>query len=338
MRDRTKNETASYLDSANWMPSSFGFGGANAHAILETYTPKRHQSNETTAYSPFIFSAASQACLSAYLSSFRDFLAAKGSELTMRDLAFTLHSRRSIFPYAASFSAESPDSLLSKISKKIESVNENSDEAVGVRASQTSTSRPRFLGIFTGQGAQWLQMGAELVSSSPAAKKIIGRLDSRLASLPPETRPTWSLTEELLKNKDPLRINDPAFAQTLSLAIQVLLVDVLAAAGVKFTAVVGHSSGEIGAAYAAGRLTADDAICKSYLRGLSVSSILQNSKPGAMLAVGTTEEDMRQLLDEPEYVVSFRRLPQLLPRLLKGLCSLRSSVCVRFSSAILTHL
>ena len=81
-------------------------------------------------------------------------------------------------------------------------------------------------------------------------------------------------------------------------AIQVVLVDLLQAAGITFSAVVGHSSGEIGAAYAAGLISDHDAIRIAYYRGLHVrlagDSI--DGQKGAMLAVGTSLEDAQDLI------------------------------------------
>ena len=72
-----------------------------------------------------------------------------------------------------------------------------------------------------------------------------------------------------------------------------MLVDLLRLANVHFGAVVGHSSGEIAAAYAAGYITARDAICIAYYRGLHckrAASPNGNIK-GGMLAAGTSMED-----------------------------------------------
>jgi len=77
---------------------------------------------------------------------------------------------------------------------------------------------------------------------------------------------------------------------------------VLRAAKVKLTDVVGHSSGEIAALYTAGFLTAEDAICISYYRGLySHLAGGYSGEAGTMIAAGTTLEDAQELLDEPEF-------------------------------------
>lgn len=102
-------------------------------------------------------------------------------------------------------------------------------------------------------------MGRELIRFSPKVRSIIGQLDESLAQLPPANRPSWNIEEELLKDSETSRLSEAALSQPLCTAIQIVLVDMLESAGVTFKAVVGHSSGEIGAAYAAKFITASGA-------------------------------------------------------------------------------
>ncbi|KAI5922075.1 polyketide synthase-like protein [Camillea tinctor] len=285
--------------------NSFGFGGANAHAILESYSPCTSPpgADSNPVIPPFIFSAASEAALIRYLESFHQYLLAEGANVNMVDLAYTLDSRRSRFPFSVAFSASTPDKLASKIQKKLEAVKSGSGERLSTRVRQNlGTSNPRILGIFTGQGAQWARMGAELIVSSPPARRMLERLEARLACLPAEKRPTWSLTEELLKDESKSLMNTSTMSQTLCTAVQIVLVDILRSAHVDFSSVVGHSSGEIGAAYAVGLISAEDAICIAYYRGVySKLSRGAEGQPGAMMAVGSSAEDIQELLQEPEF-------------------------------------
>lgn len=90
-------------------------------------------------------------------------------------------------------------------------------------------------------------------------------------------------------------------AQPVSTAIQIMLVDLLQAARVTLAVVIGHSSGEIAAAYAAGYISDRDAIYISYLRGLHMSQARgPDGQRGAMMAVGTKFEDAQDLRDFPE--------------------------------------
>lgn len=73
------------------------------------------------------------------------------------------------------------------------------------------------------------------------------------------------------------------------------MVDLLSKWGIKPDAVVGHSSGEIGAAYACGSVTAREAITIAYYRG-QVLRALSNTRPGGMAAVGLGREDVTTYL------------------------------------------
>lgn len=97
--------------------------------------------------------------------------------------------------------------------------------------------------------------------------------------------PAWSLSEELAADASTSRVSEARFSQPLCTAIQIGLVDLLHTCGIRFSAVVGHSSGEIGAAYAAGLLTRRDAISISYYRG-HVAHLAQGDagKLGGMMA------------------------------------------------------
>lgn len=244
--------------------NSFGFGGLNGHCILEKYSepsPATRQGEETI-FTPIVFSAMSERSLRAILEQYAAFL--KSNPLIdYRDMAYTLRQRRSLLPYRAAFVAGSVQELAAHIEAKLA----EKDSKVGVRALQTAEgSRPKILGVFTGQGAQYARMGAELIEKSPAAKRIVKELESYLASLPAEERPGWSLEAELLADANESRVGQAALSQPLCTAVQIILVDLLHLANVQLDGVVGHSSGEIGAAYAAGYLTSRDAMLIAYYR------------------------------------------------------------------------
>ena len=82
-----------------------------------------------------------------------------------------------------------------------------------------------------------------------------------------------------------------------------MLIDLLKTANVHFSAVIGHSSGEIAAAYAASYLTARDAICVAYYRGLHCKKAgsPNGEIKGAMIAVGTSVDDAMELCDVEEF-------------------------------------
>jgi len=98
------------------------------------------------------------------------------------------------------------------------------------------------------------------------AASILETLDASLAAPPESHRPSWTFPSLLLPESK-YSVTHDAISQPLSTAVQIVLVDFLRAAGVQFRAVVGHPSGEIAAAYAAGFLCASDAIRIACYRG-----------------------------------------------------------------------
>lgn len=268
--------------------NSFGFGGTNAHAIMEQYVPVPKgdaKLSHQTLFTPLVFSAASEWSLRTMLSGHLDYLKTCAA-VELEDLAYTLQHRRSDLAYRAFISAPTVEDGIQSLESLL-----SSESDLGTRSSVKATNA-RILGVFTGQGAQWPRMGARLVELSPFATKRVEELDAILQSVPSTLdRPSWTLKEQLLAGKDTSRVTEAALSQPLCTVVQILLVDILHTAGIAFDAVVGHSSGEIGAAYAAGLVSARDAILIAYFRGLHAKlAASTNDKVlrGAMIAVGTS--------------------------------------------------
>nr|APX44007.1 polyketide synthase [Pestalotiopsis microspora] len=292
----------SWPELANGVPrrasvNSFGFGGTNAHVILEEYiAPQSPQTGPTTqSLIPFVFSATSEKSLVSSLEQYSAFLKTSDGKINASDLAWTLQSHRSQLPVKIAFSALSTGDLSSKIDDKLSVLRENPGTAVGTRTARRP-GPPQILGIFTGQGAQWPAMGAQLLHTSSFVRQRIRQLEESLASLPQSDRPKWSLRDELCATADASRVAEAELSQPLCTAVQIVLVDLLRRAGINFSAVVGHSSGEIAAAYAADFISSHDAIRIAFYRGLYAYRA-GDGKKGGMLAVGTSLEDAQDLLD-----------------------------------------
>ncbi|GLA68503.1 putative PKS/NRPS-like protein biosynthetic cluster [Aspergillus tubingensis] len=127
---------------------------------------------------------------------------------------------------------------------------------------------PELVWVFTGQGAHSCLMG-------PAGR--------------------YNVTEELSKEGRESRVNTAEFSQPLCTALQIALIDILHSWGIRPSSVVGHSSGEIAAAYAAGAITAQSAIIIAYYRGLAAK---RQDGTGAMAAVGLSPEDVKPYLQD----------------------------------------
>lgn len=200
-------------------------------------------------------------------------------------------SRRSSLEFKACIVAQSASDLEQQLA---------TPERLGIhRFLPSDDAAPTLAMVFCGQGAQWHAMGRELIDFEPFSSSLVGAskyLSKIVAS-------DFDLLQELRHNDPSLsRINEPKFAQPATTAIQVALVDLLKASGILPSAVVGHSSGEIAAAYAAGFLSREDAWLIAFRRG-EHTHWLQYLHPGfkgRMMAVGLSTTHVQ------EYV---RRVP-----------------------------
>lgn len=289
--------------------NSFGFGGTNAHAILESYDKLVHgphvagkdQMGQSDGLVPFVFSAHTDKCLVDKMLSYLDFLDMNPTT-KMLDLAWNLNSRREAFPFKKSFSESSVKTLQSEIKASLEKLKESPEASFGTYAMRSSSleNSVKILGIFTGQGAQWARMGVELLQSSKVFSNSINSLEQALGELP--DAPQWSLRQELECTEKNSRISEAALSQPLCTAIQVGLVDVLRTAGILMHTVVGHSSGEIAATYAAGIISSADAIRIAYYRGLhSAQAAGQTGQQGLMMAVGLSFDAGQEICHRPQF-------------------------------------
>ncbi|KAL9027875.1 MAG: hypothetical protein Q9196_003666 [Gyalolechia fulgens] len=202
------------------------------------------------------------------------------------DLAYTLSARRSKF-FQRAFGIGEPGGLGSAL------------EASQIVMGKSSAAAQKVGFICTGQGAQWVGMGAELFAEFELYRQSIQSLDRILGKLPEP--PEWSIESALLEPAAGSRVNEPEFSQPLCTALQIGLVDLLSSWNVKPVATVGHSSGEIAAAYAAGVHTAEEAIIMAYYRGKVLAT---HTTPGRMLAVGLGPQQVSQYLENKNVVIA----------------------------------
>ncbi|RDW76198.1 hypothetical protein BP5796_07019 [Coleophoma crateriformis] len=283
--------------------NSFGFGGTNAHAILESWEPdvERELVDENPTDTPIMpvgpltLSANSQKALLSTVARMHEFLNSN-KPIDLSSLAWTIQTRRGNFQFRTAVSASTREDLC----LKLDALTKQAE--IGTRPVMITPDLPaRIIGIFTGQGAQWASMGRNLILGSKLFSDTIETLEKSLAELP--DGPSWSLTEELLAPELKSRLGEALLSQPLCTAVQIALINLLREANIYFDAVVGHSSGEIAAAYASGILTASHAIRIAYYRG--VHAKLARSKSGhsgAMLAVGISYDEALKFCEQQSFV------------------------------------
>ena len=276
--------------------NSFGFGGANGHVVLEA-ADAHILSAEDNAFSSgyqcgeqirdevylLVLSARTEHSLARMAEGIARYVDSRQKVIDLESLAYTLNYRRSRLQTRGFWLASSS------------SLQDDLTRSNLVLSSDSSSSSHPFAFVYTGQGSQWPGMGMELMSRYPVFKNSIQYLDTCLQELHPEVSPSWSLEVLLLARVKQNDIHGADKAQSVCTAVQIALTDLLASLNVRPKSVVGHSSGEIGAAYATGILTARQAIMLAFYRGLAVS---KQSHVGAMLAIGLDHRSSQSIVEE----------------------------------------
>ena len=138
-------------------------------------------------------------------------------------------------------------------------------------------------------------MGSQLFELYPSFARSIKALDHVLQLLPDP--PSWSIQASLLAPALTSKIDEPELSQPLCTAIQIAMVNLLERWAITPVATVGHSSGEIAAAYTAGYVSAEDAMIAAFYRG---KATLAGKNNGAMLAVGVGATEITPYLQRFE--------------------------------------
>ena len=265
--------------------NSFGYGGTNAHVVVdsadaapvkptsqieEISTTHDHHVPEGEPRAKerlFVLSAASEKSCQDMASRVASYLESQAesadAEALLSRLAYTL-SRRSVMENRVGVVASDLNDLVAQLTKL-------SNEAIP-RADHQTTPRIGF--VFSGQGAQYPRMGQSLLGTWPTFTASM----KRAATCMQACGSSWDLFEELLKEPAESRMEDPCIAQPMSTAVQISLVDALKDLGVVPSAVAGHSSGEIAAAYCAEAISFEDAMTVAYHRGRLTSDLRKENK------------------------------------------------------------
>ncbi|KAJ5537068.1 KR domain-containing protein [Penicillium frequentans] len=289
--------------------NSFGYGGTNAHVILEAadeyldnvkHTRSldlRAQTCKTLTLGPsstanvakprlFPFSHHHDAGVAARAANIKRFIldTLDNTNEALDSLAYTLSERRSSLKVRFCVAASTRDELVDGLT----------NVATGSDRATKHAEDLKLCFVFTGQGAQWAGMGLELMVTYPVFAESMKRSEDYLVSL----GASWRLVTELEKPSETSRIHEASLSQPCCTAIQIALLDLLKSWGIRPAIVCGHSSGEIAAAYAAGILSAKHCLKIAYFRGHSMK-VLKEQNPnlcGGMLAVGLSAREAREYI------------------------------------------
>jgi amino acid adenylation domain-containing protein len=237
--------------------SSFGFGGTNAHMVLEA-PPRPVFTSAAREVGPSLdepevclipISARHPEALRELARSFRDFLGGEDAP-PLADVARAAAVRRGHHEHRLAIGARTRAEAVARLDAYLRGA-----PVAGVAEGRRPPSRrPRCVFVFSGQGSQWWGMGRGLASAEPVFRAALESCDQRLQPIL-----GWSVVEELAVVEERSRLDQTGFAQPVVFAVQVALTALWRSWGIVPDAVVGHSLGEAAAAHAAGALGLDDA-------------------------------------------------------------------------------
>ncbi|MFF0631147.1 SDR family NAD(P)-dependent oxidoreductase [Nocardia sp. NPDC004151] len=266
--------------------SAFGVSGTNAHVILEQ-APEPESATEPVAgaggdgSAAWVLSGRAPQALAGQARRLRDLVAGDPS-LNVRDVARSLVSQRSRFDHRAVVVGVDRDQLLAGLTALSEQT-----PRPGVVTGVVGARRKTVL-VFPGQGAQWLGMGKQLVDCSPVFARKMAECDAAFSPLV-----DWSLSDVLAGADGAPSLERVDVIQPVLFAVMVSLAELWRSAGVVPDAVVGHSQGEIAAAYVAGALSLEDAARVVVLRSAALNAV---AGQGGMVSVSLPVDRVTSLL------------------------------------------
>ncbi|MFJ9092194.1 amino acid adenylation domain-containing protein [Streptomyces globisporus] len=265
--------------------NSFGFGGTNAHVVLEEAPPPvppapRNAASAGRRWSILPLSARRPDALAEMAAGIRAELAGdNGPAVALDNLGHTLAHRRQHLPERLAVVHSSRASLDEALA-----AHERGEPHPRVVHGRARDAADRGLvWVFTGMGPQWWGMGRQLLEEEPVFRDAVTACDRALREFA-----DWSLVEELTAEESVSRMTETWLAQPANFAVQVGLAALWRSHGVRPDAVVGHSTGEIAAFHTAGVYSLRDAA-----RIVVHRSRLQQALAGAgtMLAVSLSEDE-----------------------------------------------
>ncbi|MEV7954852.1 amino acid adenylation domain-containing protein [Streptomyces sp. NPDC088141] len=264
--------------------NSFGFGGTNAHVVLEEAPERAPQQavRRERAWNILPLTARTPDVLPEVAAGIRRELAGvHGPEVSATDLGYTLARRRQHLESRLCVVYSSR----AELDEGLAAFQRGEPHPRVVHGRQLDVERRRLVWVFTGMGPQWWGMGRQLFEGDEVFREAVTRCDQAIRRFA-----DWSLIAEMTADEADSRMGETWLAQPANFAVQVGLAAMWRQYGVRPDAVVGHSTGEIAAFHEAGVYTLEDAA-----RIVVHRSRLQQrlTGTGTMLAVSLPEAEAR---------------------------------------------
>ncbi|HZE15070.1 MAG TPA: beta-ketoacyl synthase N-terminal-like domain-containing protein, partial [Mycobacterium sp.] len=261
--------------------SSFGISGTNAHVVIEAApVVAAVEAGPTAPVVPWVVSAKTAGALGKQAARLGEYVGRR-AQLDAADVGWSL-AGRSKFEHRAVVVGSDREQLLAGLAE----LAGGEPGAAVVQGIGTPTGKTVF--VFPGQGSQWLGMGVELLATAPVFAEHIGACENAFSELV-----DWSLTDVLRGAPGAPGMDRVDVVQPALFAVMVSLAELWRSIGVRPDAVIGHSQGEIAAAYVAGALSLRDAARVVTLRSKLLREL---GGRGGMVSLACGAQQARDLL------------------------------------------
>ncbi|HLO02134.1 MAG TPA: type I polyketide synthase [Symbiobacteriaceae bacterium] len=271
--------------------SAFGFGGTNGHIVLEEYVapidvPARPPAPDDR-WCVLPLSARSVAARQALSERFHDYLA---GEHSLPSVAYTASQRRTHHDYRMAVVARSTAEARELLGAHL-----RGEPTAGVVShAHKAARRLKVAFICSGQGPQWWGMARDLLDTEPVFRQTVETCDAQFQGIA-----GWSLMTELRATESTSRLQETAYAQPALFALQIGLAALWRSWGVEPSCIIGHSVGEVAAAYLSGALSLKNALHLIYHR----AHVMQQATGlGKMVSLEAPADQVQQLLASHDFV------------------------------------
>jgi acyl transferase domain-containing protein/acyl-CoA synthetase (AMP-forming)/AMP-acid ligase II/pimeloyl-ACP methyl ester carboxylesterase/acyl carrier protein/NAD(P)-dependent dehydrogenase (short-subunit alcohol dehydrogenase family) len=262
--------------------SSFGFGGTNAHVIVQEAPTQTVEPAATRPLHLLNLSTKTAAALPELARRYVHYLTAHPVELA--DLCFTANTGRTHFENRLSIIADSIPQLQAQLNNYC-----TGNKTTGLISSQvTKTNRQEIVFLFTGQGSQYRGMGEQLYHTQPLFRQALDRCGEIL-----QPYLERSLLEVIFLEGE-IELDSTQYTQPAIFALEYALAQMWLSWGIKPDAVMGHSVGEYVAATVAGVFGLEDGLKLIATRGKLMQSLPLN---GGMYAIFASEEIVKSAIE-----------------------------------------
>ncbi|WP_111508799.1 type I polyketide synthase [Mycobacterium kyogaense] len=252
--------------------SSFGFGGTNAHVVIEqppVAAPVEPPAE--TAVTTLVVSGRTPERVAAQAGMLAEWMAGAGAEASLAEVAHSVNHHRSQHPTFATVAARTRADAIAGLEALAAG-----QSAAGVVPAGAAVPKPGTVFVYSGQGSQWAGMGRQLLADEPAFAAAVAEIEPVFVE-----KVGFSLHEVIAEGR---AVSGDAEVQPVLMGLQLALTELWRSYGVHPDAVIGHSMGEVTAAVVAGALSVADGLTVIAARS-SIMSRLAGQGAVALLAV-----------------------------------------------------